>query len=170
MGLIRSRLNRSLGRRFRILGICGRKIEGTIPNRSIYQDLLIMGSAWTWIREIMLAMVVPRLKLLISGAWKSSTPLWCYDGNPGEIKALIHGKSIEIWFLLGLRLLGEMLIFLNFGTQESLLRKSVRRFEREMCPWAISSIFWWLSAQHIIEWVIMCQMMNEMQINKKVWF
>jgi hypothetical protein len=22
--------------------------------------------------------------------------------------------------------------------------------EREMCPWAISSIFWWLSAQHIL--------------------
>jgi hypothetical protein len=42
--------------------------------------------------------------------------------------------------------------------------------EREMCPWAISSIFWRLSAQHIIKWVIMCQMMNEVQINKKVWF
>jgi hypothetical protein len=24
-----------------------------------------------------------------------------------------------------------------------------RKGEREMCPWAISSMFWWLSAQHI---------------------
>ena len=30
--------------------------------------------------------------------------------------------------------------------------KSPKRgeIEREMCPWAISSIFWWLSAQHIL--------------------
>jgi hypothetical protein len=26
----------------------------------------------------------------------------------------------------------------------------ISRIEREMCHWAISSIFWWLSAQHIL--------------------
>jgi hypothetical protein len=28
--------------------------------------------------------------------------------------------------------------------------------EREMCPWAISIMFWWLSVQHILTELIMC--------------
>jgi hypothetical protein len=32
-----------------------------------------------------------------------------------------------------------------------------RTVEREMCPWAISIMFWWLSVQHILSELIMCQ-------------
>ena len=31
-----------------------------------------------------------------------------------------------------------------------LTTRNVLDGEREMCPWAISSIFWWLSVQHIL--------------------
>jgi hypothetical protein len=42
--------------------------------------------------------------------------------------------------------------------------------EGEMCPWAIFSIVLVIKCPTRIEWVILCQMIDEVQINKNVWF
>jgi hypothetical protein len=42
--------------------------------------------------------------------------------------------------------------------------------EREMCPWAISIMFWWLSVQHIVSELIMCQTSNKCKSYNKVCF
>jgi hypothetical protein len=41
---------------------------------------------------------------------------------------------------------------------------------KEMCPWAIYIIFWWLSVQHIVSELIMCQTSNKCKSYNKVCF